>query len=259
MKKIYHYKDQVKPITYTYDEDDTIIKIELDNHVQNYEYDVEYEYYKNGLQTSLTLKTMKIGNDFYEYIYDDLYNITEIHKNNELIHKYTYDNLNELIKEENKIQNRIYEYSYDNSGNILKKKEYNLETNTLIKEDTYEYGNENWKDQLTKINNQSITYDEIGNPVTIGDINLVWDARELQSYKENDLTVNYKYNIDGIRTEKEVNGVLTKYFTENSQIIFEEKDNHVLYYMRDENNNLIGFSYNNETYYYKKNMETDKR
>ena len=27
--------------------------------------------------------------------------------------------------------------------------------------------------------------------------------------------------------------------------------------MRDENNNLIGFNYNNETYYYKKNIQED--
>ena len=127
---------------------------------------------------------MKLGNDIYEYIYDDLYNITEIYKNNELIYAYTYDNLNELIKEDNKIQNRIYKYHYDESGNILKKQEYNLETNILIKEDNYEYENENWKDQLTKVNGTSITYDEIGNPTKIGDSNLIWNGRELQSYQD---------------------------------------------------------------------------
>ena len=53
----------------------------------------------------------------------------------------------------------------ENSGNILKKEIYNLQNNQLLKIDTYEYNNLNWKDQLTKYNDTSITYDEIGNPL----------------------------------------------------------------------------------------------
>ena len=111
---------------------------------------------------------MKIANDTFKYIYDDLYNITEILKNNEVINKYTYDNRSQLLIDENYDLNKKYVYTYDNEGNILTKKEYNLETNTLLNEDKYEYRNTSWEDQLTKFNNETITYDAIGNPITIG-------------------------------------------------------------------------------------------
>ena len=83
---------------------------------------VEYEYYSNGNKTSFVLKSMKIENDFYEYVYDEVYNITDIYKNKELLNHYEYDNENELVEDNNYSLNRTYKYTYDHSGNILKKK-----------------------------------------------------------------------------------------------------------------------------------------
>ncbi len=71
------------------------------------------------------------------------------------------------------------------------------------------------------------------------------------------LDSQYFYNKEGIRTKKIVNGVETNYFLENSNILFEETKGNVLYYMRTDENDLIGFQYNNETYYYKKNYQGD--
>ena len=67
---------------------------------------------------------MKINDDLYEYKYDNLYNITDIYLNKELINHYEYDNFNELIKEDNYILNKTIEYTYDTEGNILNRKEY---------------------------------------------------------------------------------------------------------------------------------------
>ena len=50
---------------------------------------------------------------------------------------------------------------------LLTKITKNLETDAIIKTDTYEYANSNWEDQLTRLSNQKITYDEIGNPLSI--------------------------------------------------------------------------------------------
>ncbi|MCX4255216.1 MAG: hypothetical protein OSJ63_08160, partial [Bacilli bacterium] len=200
---------------------------------------------------------MKIENDLYEYLYDDLYNITEIYKNKENFYSYTYDNDNQLIESNNYQNNKKYKYTYDDSGNILKKEIYNLQNNQLLKIDTYEYNNLNWKDQLTKYNDTSITYDEIGNPLTIGNKTLSWNIRELKSMMTPNINIEYEYNKDGIRKSKTVNGIKTKYFTENSAILFEQTGANVLYYIRDDNNNLIGFKTNNTTYYYKKNYQND--
>lgn len=59
------------------------------------------------------------------------------------------------------------------------------------------------------------------------------------------LDSQYFYNKEGIRRKKIVNGVETNYFLENSNILFEETKGNVLYYMRTDENDLIGFQYNN--------------
>jgi len=201
---------------------------------------------------------MKINNDLYNYTYDNLYNITDIYLNNEIINHYEYDNFNELIKEDNYILNKTIKYTYDTEGNILLKKEYELNTENLIKEDKYEYSNTSWEDQLTKFNNDTITYDAIGNPLTIGNKTLTWiNGRQLNKLVDNNLEVNYEYNKDGIRTSKKVNNNEINYFTEGNKIIFETRDNDVIYYIRDEEGSLIGLKYNNEIYYYIKNMQED--
>ncbi len=271
-KKKYNLENQTQEISYTYDEDDSIIKVTLDNTNQNLIYDklgrltnknidnqlpVEYEYYKNGNKTSLVLKSMKIDNDLYEYIYDAIYNITDIYKNKELQNHYEYDNFSELIKEDNYQNNKTIKYTYDASGNILKREEYTINTEVFIHQDTYEYNNNNWKDQLTKYNDTTLTYDAIGNPLTIGNANLSWYARELQTYQNNMFNISYFYNKEGIRTKKRVNNIDTNYFLENSNIIFEETNGNMLYYMRTGKNELLGFIYNSEKYYYKKNYQGD--
>lgn len=83
-------------------------------------------------------------------------NITEIKKDNVLIHKFYYDEYSELIKEDDLINNVTKQYVYDNYGNILSKKTYTYNTINLIKEDIYEYNNSNWQDLLTKFNNETI-------------------------------------------------------------------------------------------------------
>lgn len=263
-------------MNYTYDKDDSITNINFNDNNINYIYDslgrlkeknidgsnkVTYEYQSNGNKTSLNIKELTINNDKYQYNYDKLNNITEIYINNELINKYEYDNQNQLIKEKNYKTNKLIEYNYDTEGNIKKMQEYNLKENTLIKIDNYEYNNQNWKDQLTKYNNEEIVYDEIGNPTSIGqNIKMTWtNGRTLKSYEDTskNLVINYTYDIDGIRTSKTVNSEKTEYYTENNHIIFEKTGNHMLYYIRDDEGALEGFKYDDIVYYYEKNLADD--
>ncbi len=41
----------------------------------------------------------------------------------------------------------------------------------------YSYNDPEWGDLLTSYNNQTITYDEIGNPLTLNGYTLEWDGR----------------------------------------------------------------------------------
>ncbi|MDD3392599.1 MAG: DNRLRE domain-containing protein [Bacilli bacterium] len=274
ISKSYELSNIKEEVNYTYDLENSITNISYDNDNLNYIYDklgrlkeqnindifkTEYKYITKGRQTSLLLESIKDNYNDYKYTYDKVSNITSISNNDNLIKEYVYDDLNQLSKEYDYINSIIKEYSYDIYGNLLDKKEYDLETNTLLQTDTYEYNNNLWTDQLTKYNNTTITYDNIGNPLTIGnDVSLSYiNGRELSSYSDLNTTITYKYNKDGIRIEKEVNNVKSSYYVENSQIIIEKRDINVIYYLREVNNKLLGFKYNNDMYYYLKNGMED--
>ena len=217
--------DLSSKINYEYNKDDSIVKVSFDNHSLNNTYDylgrlekksidntlkIEYTYYGRGNKTSLIVKSVKIDDDLYEYKYDNLYNITDIYLNGELTNHYEYDMFNQLTMDMNYTLTKSYTFTYNTEGNILDKREYNLETNELLNIDTYEYSNTDWEDQLTKFNNEEITYDEIGNPLTIGDKTLTWQSgRQLKQVLNSDNTLNimYEYNKDGIRTSKIVGQV----------------------------------------------------
>ena len=84
------------------------------------------------------------------------------------------------------------------------------------------------------------------------------NGRSLSSYADTtkNLNISYEYNVDGIRTSKVVNGVETKYYLENSNIIYEQRGNNLIYYLYDLTG-LIGLKYNDNTYYYIKNLQGD--
>ena len=271
---IYNLNNINNNVENIFNDDDSIIKTVIENNEINYNYDnlgriinsninnqfnTNYTYLTNGKRTSLIVKSIENNNDLYSYKYDKLNNITHIYHNNILENKYYYDSYNQLIKENNYITNETIKYNYDNSGNIIYKKVYNLKTYNFLYENKYEYNNTNWVDQLTKYNDDIITYDEIGNPLTIGNnIILNWiNGRQLNSYVDTNNTITYKYNKDSIRTSKIVNNIETKYYLEGKDIIFEKTNGNVLYFIRNEIDGLIGFKYNNNTYYYMKNNQDD--
>ena len=70
-------------------------------------------------------------------------------------------------------------------------------------------------------------------------------------------TITYKYNESWIRTQKTVNGTTTKYYLEGSKVIYEQTGNNVIYYIYDENGNVIGLKYNDTQYYYIRNGQND--
>ncbi len=258
-----------KEIINTYNEEDMLTKTTFDNNEVNYNYDelgrlknrnidnqfqTNYEYVTHGNRTSMLIKSIDNNNDKYSSKYDELGNITEVYHNGILEKKYSYDNYNELLEEKDYVSNKKISYTYDISGNLLNKKYYNLTTDDLISQDKYQYNNLDWEDQLSSFNDINITYDEIGNPITIGNNTLEWiNGRQLKKYND----IQYKYNVNGIRTSKTVNDIETKYYLEGTKIIFEQKGNNVIYYIRNSIDNLIGFYYNNNKYYYIKNNLDD--
>ena len=221
---------------------------------------LNYQYITHGKRTSGLVEKISVPNGYYNYEYDKLNNLTHVYIGETLAKRYYYDIYNELIKEENYQNNRITEYTYNSSGNLQKETIKNISDNTIIEEINYEYTNSLWEDQLTQYAGTNITYDGAGNTVTVGDnITMSWiDGILLNSYSNSDENSNiaYKYNVDGRRISKTINGVETKYYLEGTDIIFEKTADKITYYMYDLTG-IIGLDYNGNKYYYIKNAQED--
>ena len=63
-------------------------------------------------------------------------------------------------------------------------------------------------------------------------------------------------HLNGIRTSKVVNNIETKYYLEGNTIVFEDRNNTMLYYLYN-GDELLGLVYNGSTYYYHKNVFGD--
>ncbi|MBR5786367.1 MAG: DNRLRE domain-containing protein [Clostridia bacterium] len=206
----------------------------------------------------------------YRYEYDVMGNITHIQEyastGTTYNTYYQYDSQNQLIREDNERQGVTYTYTYDRGGNLLQKKCYSYTTGNLPStpnqqyEYTYGGATATWQDQLTGYNGETITYDGVGNPLTYrGGMEFTWQAgRELAGMEKDGVSATYKYNSDGIRTEKVVNGVKTVYYIVDNAVVAESRSNGVnILYLFDESGTRIGMTYNGQNYYYLFNVQGD--
>ena len=243
--------------------------------------------YTSGRISQVTSEIRKGANTYvlsastYKYTYDANGNITEIKDANNVIqYRYTYDSLGQLIREDNRPLDRSVEYEYDRAGNIQYIYTYNGFTTGSLSGDfddsaEFNYGDSTWKDLVTEADGSYITYDAIGNPVTIGQTSLTWRGRQLTNYSlSSTKNVSYYYNADGIRTSKTfVDGSTTtrhEYTLNGSQIVKEtvftgNTESYTLVYLYDEYGSPIGFRYRTPSYsanvfdgyFFEKNIQGD--
>ena len=244
-------RNGIRKISYIYDGLNRLSVRNLNN------FFTEYTYLQGATNTSTTtlVSSMKNGNDTLSYTYDELGNITSISKNGTVIESYTYDDLNQL-----KTVTRgtdTYTYNYDNGGNILSV----TKNGTTIK--SYTYGDTEWKDLLTAYNGQTITYDNIGNPLTYyNGSTFTWsDGRKLTGVTKGTDNISYTYDSNGLRTTKTVNGTVTEYYWLDGTLYAEKTGNQYIYFHYDDNGIAYGFTVVNGTttadYYYIHNLQGD--
>ena len=194
------------------------------------------------------------------YSYDANGNIVET-SNGAMQIFYTYDALNRLVREDNELLNKSFTYEYDVGGNILNKKEYAYTTEELgTPTDTIVYTYDStWKDKLlTYDGGETITYDNIGNPLTYNGYTFTWQkGRQLASASGNGKTISYKYGADGLRTEKTVNGTTTEYTYASGLLVSQTDGTNTLNFAYTADGVPRSVNYNGTDYYYLYNLQGD--
>ena len=170
--------------------------------------------------------------------------------------------MNQLVSVDDKLNGKVYNYTYDAGGNLISETVTDSNGTTS---NAYEYNNSNWGDVLTSYNGQSITYDEIGNPLTYRDgMSMTWkNGRQLATLTNGDTSISYGYDSDSVRTTKTVNGVKYTYAYLNGQLLYETRGDAKFYYSYDANGILYNVRYTltdggtEYSYYYTHNSRGD--
>ena len=198
------------------------------------------------------------------YGYDDNGNIASATLNGKWT-GYTYDELGQLIQVNDHSDTRsgengtTWKYTYDLGGNILKKERFAYaDTTTPLETVTYTYGDANWRDKLTAVNGSTIRYDAIGNPLSDGTWTYTWqNGRQLQKMQKSGVTAEFVYNADGLRVQKTVNGVATKYTLHGKNVVHMTSGTDELHFFYDAQNRPAVVVYNGTAYAYVKSLQGD--
>ena len=198
------------------------------------------------------------------YGYDDNGNIASATLNGKWT-GYTYDALGQLVQVNDHSDTRsgasgtTWKYTYDLGGNILKKERFAYaDTTNPLETVTYTYGDANWRDKLTAVNGNAIAYDAIGNPLNDGTWTYTWqNGRQLQKMQKAGVTAEFVYNADGLRVQKTVNGVATKYTLHGKNIVHMTSGTDELHFFYDAQNRPAVVVYNGTAYAYVKSLQGD--
>ena len=154
----------------------------------------------------------------------------------------------------------IRTYEYDAGGNLLKYKKYTVKDGkqTLVLTDSYAYGN-TWKDQMTSYNGSTVTYDDMGNPLTYLGMKLSWEkGRELVQVEKGGNTTRYVYDSDGRRIQKIGKDGTTHYYLNGSAVIAQKTDaGERMDFLHDDKGNVFAVDYKDKLYFYQTNLQGD--
>ena len=142
-------------------------------------------------------------------------NITKITSGTKVI-TYQYDELNQLIRENNGVLGITVLYAYDAGGNMTSRKTYAYTegaVSTVQTQDLFTYRTDGWKDQLLSWNGKSYAYDAGGNPTVLRGMALTWgEGRRLKRIAATAGEVTFAYDSDGKRVRKTSGENTTTYY-----------------------------------------------
>ena len=233
---------------------------------RNYGYKVTEDGFATGQVASMTLDAANYDRT-YTYTYDANGNILSVSDGTNTT-TYVYDNLNQLVRENNQAAGKTWVYTYDNGGNITSRTAYAYTTarnpgagsgpNAAPVVAYYTYGDTHWGDLLTAYKGQSITYDGIGNPLSDGEWEYTWEnGRQLAAMESDTAEWTFKYNADGLRTERSNGTVTYDYIYSGSQLIQMTVGDDVLYFTYDASGTPMAVDFNGTKYFYATNLQGD--
>lgn len=202
---------------------------------------IESEKLKSTPTTHLVSRITLSDGRILCYEYDEEERITKVIDSITGVTEYAYDELGQLLTEtvNGTVINQI---TYDNYGNILVKdgKVYSYDAV--------------WKDLLTGVGKETITYDAQGNPTNYLGHTLAWEkGRQLKSFDN----IQYTYNANGIRNSKTVDGIRHTFVLEDVKILKETYGSHTIETLYDNEDSVCGIIYNGTPYYFLKNLQGD--
>ena len=218
----------------------------------------------------------------FTYTYDKAGNITKIVTDGTSVPKaaewkeYTYDAQGQLVSEKNSSKTTFL-YAYDTAGNIRSITKGGAVTKS------FGYTNPSWPDLLTSVTSGSTTReiqyegqtrsddgvvsgDPIsGNPITYyngKEYTFTWTkGRQLAKAVVDGKTVEYTYDMSGVRTSKTVNGTTYNYTTLSGKVMRQQWGSKSLEFVYDDGNQPFAMIYNDGStttlYYYVLNAQGD--
>ena len=205
-----------------------------------------YDKVKSAPTTNLVDTITYADGRTIRYQYDPEERITKVTDSVEGVTAYTYDALGQLTSEKkNGITTAIVN---DGAGNILSKGGK-----------TYTYDSM-YPDLLTSYNGESISYgtgiNKSLNPIQYRGFAMTWTkGRQLASASGNGKTISFTYDPKGICTGKTVNGIKHEYLLEGTKLL---RDGYTgALYLYDNEEQVCGMVYQNQAYYFYKNLQGD--
>ena len=203
--------------------------------------------------------------DSTKYTYDALGNITQVINNNIPVIRYTYDKMNRLIREDNRVlktdlhpNGKTTVFIYNKGGNITDKyiTAYSLDEIDLLsaKHIPYSYRRSGWKDQLLSYDGGGkFVYDDLGNPEVYNGKIATWShGRQLDNFDD----ITFGYNADGIRNSKIHNSDTTNYILSGTKVLAESRGNNLIEYHYGADG-IIGMTYEGSIFVFRKNISGD--
>ena len=166
--------------------------------------------------TDSLLSAMSNGTESWSYESMTMWEISQKLTSGTKVITYQYDELNQLIRENNGVLGTTVLYTYDAGGNMTSRKTYAYTEGTpqtLQKNENLSYRTDGWKDQLVSWNGYRYVYDAGGNPTLLRGVPLTWgEGRRLKRVSLSWGTVDFAYDSDGKRVRKTSGGNITTYY-----------------------------------------------